>query len=140
SEDQAHAWISMFTGYYDNVDFVVVAPWARNHVGDSWKFRENALDVVDAIIDACERFNIDRRRIYLMGASMGGQGTQVLSWYLPEVFSAFCPQSGYYLNDLYCPDLTGKQFLVFHGGKDNVVGQKTHEPFMAKLKAAHSCK
>jgi predicted esterase len=138
SENQAFSILQDFPQTYENCEFVVVAPWARNHVGDSWKFRENALDVVDAVIDACERFNIDRRRIYLMGASMGGQGTQVLSWTIPELFSAFCPMAGYYLNDFRCPDLTGKQYLVFHGGKDTVVGQKTHGPFMEKLKAAHA--
>jgi predicted esterase len=138
SENQAFSIIQDFPQNYENVEFIVVAPWARNHVGDSWKFRENALDAVDAVIDACERFNIDRHRIYLMGASMGGQGTQVISWTIPELFPAFCPMAGYYLNDLYCPDLTGKQYLVFHGGKDTVVGQKTHGPFMEKLKAAHA--
>ena len=66
------------------------------------------------------------------------RSTQVVSWYLPQVFSAFCPQSGYYLNELHRHDRTGKQFLVFHGGNDTVVGQKTHDPFMAKLKAANA--
>jgi poly(3-hydroxybutyrate) depolymerase len=136
ADDQAHIYVNEFNGFYENAEFVVVAPLARNHVGDSWKFRENALDAVDAVIDACERFNIDRHRIYLMGASMGGQGTQVISWTIPELFPAFCPMAGYYLNDLPCPDLTGKQYLVFHGGKDTVVGQKTHPIFLDKIRAA----
>jgi predicted esterase len=136
SEDGAYGMAQELYSFYPNTDAVVVCPAARNHVMDSWKFRENALDVIDAVIDCCERFNIDRRRIYLEGASMGGQGAQVLSWTFPELCSAFCPQAGYYLNDRPVPDLTGKHYLVFHGGKDTVVGQKTHEPFMEKLRAA----
>lgn len=117
-------------------EFVVIAPTVRVHPINAWNVKENMLDVVDAIIDACERFNIDRKRIYLMGGSMGGQGTSRFSWVVPELFAAFSPQAGAYWNDYPVPDLEGKPFLVLHGAKDEQFRNVTCVKFLEKIRAA----
>lgn len=117
-------------------DFVLVAPVVRNHVMSSWNLRENQLDAIDALIDACQRFNIDRTRIYLAGYSMGGGGVGRLSWIAPEIFAAFSPQAGGYTNRFPVPDLRGKDFFVVHGGKDTSCPVKLAHEFMDKCRAA----
>lgn len=126
------AW-AMATGA---ADFVMVAPVVRNHVMSSWNLKENQLDAIDALIDACRRFNIDRTRIYLAGYSMGGGGVGRLSWLMPEAFAAFSPQAGGYTNRFPVPDLKGKDFFVVHGGKDSSCPIRLAHEFMDKSRAA----
>jgi dienelactone hydrolase len=68
-----------------------------------------------------ERFNIDRKRIYMTGTSMGGGGTAEWVWALPETAAAYCPRAGYYWRNPpvgpRCIAL-GKPVMVIHGEKD----------------------
>ncbi len=62
----------------------------------------------------------DIRRIYLMGASMGGYGTWQLAMSMPEVFAAVVPVCGggtYW----HAHRLVNVPVWAFHGGKDTVV-------------------
>ncbi len=136
--DSASNWLGYFATRHADQPYVIVTPVVRNHVINSWNVQDNLLDVMDAIIDACKRFHIDRKRIYLTGASMGGQGTQRMSWVVPELFAAFVPRAGAYWNDYPVPDLTGKFYLVFHGAKDADFRNKTVPPFLEKLKRANA--
>ncbi|MEZ6063902.1 MAG: prolyl oligopeptidase family serine peptidase [Planctomycetaceae bacterium] len=45
-------------------------------------------DVLDAIDFACEKFRVDRRRIYLAGTSGGGHMAMLMAAYHPDRFSA----------------------------------------------------
>ncbi|MGZ3305252.1 MAG: carboxylesterase family protein, partial [Asticcacaulis sp.] len=63
---------------------------------------------------------IDRRRIYLTGASRGGQGTWDFAMRYPRYFAAIAPLSGY--SDVRDPcRLKGIAVWAFHGAHDNVV-------------------
>ena len=62
----------------------------------------------------------DPRRIYLMGASMGGYGTWQLAMSMPEVFAAIVPicGGGMYWN---AARLVNVPIWAFHGAMDTVV-------------------
>ncbi|PCJ56594.1 MAG: hypothetical protein COA79_18175 [Planctomycetota bacterium] len=126
------------TWYDSKLPYVMIAPVVRNHVINSWNIKENMLDVVDGIIHVCKLFNIDKKKIYLLGSSMGGQGTARFSFVIPECFAAFSPSAGAYWNKHVVPDLTGKSFLVCHGGKDQKFRNKSLDVFMKKIKKANS--
>lgn len=136
ASEHAAVSASIFSTWAADSEFVVIAPWARMHFYNSWNMKENMLDVVDGIIQTCDRMNIDRRRIYFEGASMGGAGTQRFSWVVTELAPAYCPQAGCYYNQFSAPDLTGVPYLVFHGAKDEEFRNKTLTVFLDKLKAA----
>ena len=136
AEEQASWAAAEYSNTGKDCHHVVVAPLARNHVINSWNTKEDMLDAIDAIRDACERFNIDRKRIYVTGASMGGQGTSRFSWTVPELFAGFSPRAGAYWNDFKVPNLAGKSYLVFHGDKDEGFRNETLKVFLDKLKQA----
>lgn len=51
-------------------------------------------DVVDCILQAMEKFNIDEDRIYVSGLSMGGTGAYVLGIHNPGLVTAISPNAG----------------------------------------------
>jgi predicted peptidase len=78
---------------------------------------------LSALIDGVEeKYNVDAKRIYLTGLSMGGFGTWDLASYSPERFAAIAPICGggdatktvYTIGDKI-------PAWVFHGAKDSVV-------------------
>lgn len=138
SLENARQMLVMYPTRFPKTPYIVIAPTLCVHPINAWNVKENMLNVVDAIIDACSRFNIDRKRIFLMGSSMGGQGTSRFSWVVPECFAAFSPWCGAYWNNYPVPDLTGKPFLVIHGAKDAAFRNKTLEEFLGKIKLANA--
>jgi pimeloyl-ACP methyl ester carboxylesterase len=52
------------------------------------------LDVVEALADIRRRYDVDPDRIYLMGHSMGGYGTNNVAAHRPDVFAAVAPAEG----------------------------------------------
>ena len=63
---------------------------------------------------------VDKKRVYLMGSSMGGYGTWQLAMSMPEYFAAICPicGGGMYWN---AARLANVPVWAFHGQKDPYV-------------------
>jgi poly(3-hydroxybutyrate) depolymerase len=80
----------------------VVTPTNRRRFGFDWQDwgREDALEV---IAEVRRRFQIDPNRIYLAGASMGGQGTWHIGLHHPSLFAALAPQAGWTNFRTYTP-------------------------------------
>jgi dienelactone hydrolase len=51
-------------------------------------------DVMHCLSEAKKRLNVDEARVYLMGESMGGSGTWIVSSRHPDVFAAVAPVFG----------------------------------------------
>jgi predicted peptidase len=64
--------------------------------------------------------NVDKERIYLMGASMGGYATWAMAMSTPELFAAIVPicGGGMYWNAVR---LVNVPIWAFHGAKDTTV-------------------
>ena len=105
---------------WEDVDYIVVAPYARGTMGYVGIPEDDVLQ----IIEKCRNdFNIDRNRIYLTGLSMGGGGTLFIGMAYPDLFAAIAP---------VCPappqeyfDLTENGLnvpvAIYQGGADPVV-------------------
>ena len=103
------------------------------------------VDVFDSIAHMREVLNVDPRRIYLSGVSMGGMGAWTIGLRNPGVFAAIAPISGQ--TDMFrwwgwnrsafppwkqflvdwdnainmAPNARGQDFLVQHGEKDTLI-------------------
>ena len=68
--------------------FILVSPQCKR---DRWWEPISLSALIDEIE---EKYNVDRKRIYLTGLSMGGFGTWDLASYSPERFAAIAPICG----------------------------------------------
>ena len=104
-----------YTGEYSDFPFVVAAPLCEENTWfDVWEHLKNFVK---------ETVNfpfIDKSRVYIMGASMGGYATWQLAMSIPEYFAAIAPicGGGMYWN---AGRLVHTPIWAFHGQKDHVV-------------------
>ncbi len=116
------------TAQHEKFPFICVAPQCY---ANSWfdifeKLQDFALYIYNS--DFC-----DKRRVYLMGASMGGYGTWQLAMSRPELFAAIVPicGGGMYWN---APRLKNVPVWAFHGACDPAVLPRESEIMVHRVK------
>jgi predicted peptidase len=93
--------------------FILVSPQSPVR---SWN-----LDALNAFLDdMIRRYRVDKDRVYLTGASMGGSGTWALALAHPEKFAAIAPVCGSGDTNA-AAKLIHIPIWAFHGAKDPVV-------------------
>lgn len=99
---------------------IVVFP---NHLRTWWAHPREMTYLVDTLDTVMSRWRVDPKRIYLMGASMGGNGVWGFGSRCPELFAALSPISGFYAAFLEFPikDLSAKPVYILHGTRDTTV-------------------
>ncbi|MHA6484102.1 carboxylesterase family protein [Paenibacillus sp. strain BS8-2] len=75
--------------------FIIVAPQCP--ITSFWP--EVKQEVLDIVSDIKSKFNVNKNKIYVMGFSMGGNGTWDMAATKGDVFSAAVPISGWYEQD-----------------------------------------
>ncbi|MEA2430508.1 MAG: hypothetical protein QOI19_981 [Thermoleophilaceae bacterium] len=75
----------------DQRGYLVATPLGR---GDYFYRGEGDLDVLEVIRDVERHYRVDPNRIYLMGHSMGGYGTNNVATHHPDLFAAVAPAQG----------------------------------------------
>jgi predicted peptidase len=109
--------------------FMVVSPQAPQ--GEWWHAR-----VLKGMIDeVLAKYNVDRRRVYLTGLSMGGYGAWDLAMNYPQYFAAIAPICGGG-NTIRIGNLKKVPTWAFHGLKDDAVPEQESARMVAALKAA----
>ncbi|MEA4863009.1 MAG: prolyl oligopeptidase family serine peptidase [Victivallaceae bacterium] len=89
-----------------------------------------------ALIDRkSKEFDVDSKRIYLTGLSMGGYGTWTMVATRPEFFAAAIPICGGG-NPEWGKSLSHTPLMVFHGAKDDAVNVENSRKMVAAVKAA----
>lgn len=99
------------------------------------------IDKVLALLDMMtSQYNVDTRRIYLTGLSMGGQGALILALQHPERFAALVtictriPPEEYYPDFMaHLPRLQTMPIWIFHGARDDVVPAENAQRLAAAL-------
>ncbi len=111
--------------------FIVVSPQCPDT--SFWPVETEGLGAL--LDELCMTLNVDERRIYLTGLSMGGYGTWAWSTAEPERFAALAPVCGRgapgkadVIKDIPC--------WVFHGAKDETVPIEGSEEMVEALRAA----
>lgn len=69
--------------------YIVICPVGRG----AW-WHTSYLIALAALKDACERYRVDRNRVYLTGMSNGGNGTWFMAMHHPDLFAAAAPMAG----------------------------------------------
>ena len=81
-----------------------------------------------------ELYNIDDKRMYLTGLSMGGYGTMKWAYAHPEHFAALVPICGGELQEGKSAIIKDIPLWAFHGAKDEVVPISLTEDYINALK------
>ena len=108
--------------------FFTISPQAKQASG--W----SAKQMLALIDNVCERFPIDRSRIYVTGPSMGGIGTWSLAAAASDKLAAVAPLCG-----LYRADEASKITVpvwAFHGEADPVIKMEQGKAIVDAVKAA----
>jgi predicted peptidase len=101
----------------DDFPFIIVSPQCP---ADSYWPEE--VDALNALLDQIiAHYNVDTRRLYLTGLSMGGRGTWHLAARYPERFAAIAPICGAGNNWMARERLASMPTWIFHGDADPVV-------------------
>lgn len=113
-----------------NFPFVAVSPQCPHAA--AW------VDLCDPLLalieDLIEDLNLDARRIYVTGLSMGGFGTWKLAAMKPERFAALVPVCGGGNPD-WAPRLRELPTWAFHGAEDTVVSVRHSQAIVQALEA-----
>jgi dienelactone hydrolase len=107
---------------------VIVAPQSAD-----WAWNVEALDsLLDEVL---KRYRVDADRVYLVGNSMGGNGTWALAASHPERFAAIAPICGRG-DPAWAGRLKTLPTWAFHGSDDRIVSPEQSERMIAALKEA----
>ena len=116
--------------------------WAGRHWKEkNFKLTEkpsNQMQLVMKMVDTiCEQYPIDKRRIYIMGLSMGGFGTWEAVQRWPERFAAAVPICGGGDHTYIKPIAkSAPPIWAFHGDKDKAVPVERSRQMVEALKKA----
>lgn len=118
-----------------NFPFITVSPQVP--VGMTWVL---LCDALEALLDALlQRPDVDTRRVYLTGLSMGAYGAWHLGVQRPDVFAAIAPVcgGGGLVNSLPHRICRLKQMPIwaFHGSSDDVVPLAEQQKLIDALRA-----
>jgi predicted peptidase len=115
---------------------IVVSPQCPE---DSWWTKE--LEPLKLLInEIVQTYNVDKRRIYLTGLSMGGFGTFHLAGLYPKYFAAIAPICGGG-HSSFAENLKDVPTWAFHGDKDDIVPiQSSQRMVKAIIKAGGTAK
>jgi len=103
------------TGQYNKMNFILVMPWGR---GGYTQYRGLGEDDVLQVIDYMKAwYKIDGDRVYVTGASMGGEGTWRMAARHPDLFAAAAPMCGW-PDSVPLENLRVLPLLDQHGGQD----------------------
>lgn len=109
--------------------FIAVSPQCPK---DSWWTLEH--ESLKVLLDyIVKTHNVDKRRIYMTGLSMGGYGTWYMGGLYPKTFAAIAPVCGGG-NLIVGQQLTSTPIWAFHGDKDEVVPLEESERMVKVVK------
>jgi pimeloyl-ACP methyl ester carboxylesterase len=91
SYDEAYYEPAGLVAEADRQGYLVASPLER---GDYFYKEQGDMDVMEVLRDVERRYRVDRDRIYLMGHSMGGYGTNNIATHHPDLFAAVAPAEG----------------------------------------------
>lgn len=107
--------------------FIVVSPQCPENV---WWSTDDLSALLDELV---EHYQVDEKKIYVTGLSMGGFGTWALAEKYPERFAAIAPICGGG-NPLTICKIGKLPIWVFHGAKDPVVSINESQQMVTALK------
>jgi len=115
-----------------NFPFIVLAPQCPKGVW--WTDTGMIIRVMAMLDEVCNKYNVDRDRIYLTGLSMGGFGTWTLLEQFPNRFAAAAVVCGSGGNRYLAGRMRNVPIRIYHGGKDKRVSIMNSQMMNSVLK------
>jgi predicted peptidase len=109
--------------------FLVISPQLAD--GEAW----HALALKGLLDQVLAKYNVDRRRVYLTGLSLGGYGAWDLASRYPDYFAAVAPICGGGIARAVA-SMRAIPTWVFHGKLDDAVPEAESARMVAALQAA----
>ena len=94
---------------------------------------ESIIAFIDQLV---EEYDIDTKRIYLTGLSMGGYGTWFTAMARPDLFKKIAPVCGGGM--AWNASVLNMPIWVFHGACDTVVSPSQSDEMVSALKAKNA--
>ena len=107
-------------------------PGGMKDVPTAWK-AEQLIQLVEHVVN---KMNIDQKRVYVTGLSMGGYGTWRLAAAHPERFAAALPICGGGQEQAWAESLRRVPIWAFHGARDAVVPLSESEKMVDAVRRA----
>jgi len=129
----------LYLRQHPELPVIVVTPQCPEHLKWADMQRRTPGEPLKLVLELCEQLvkdqPIDRRRIYVTGASMGGFGTWSAIQEKPDFFTAAIPISGG--GDPKCAaKLTKIAIWAFHGADDHIIPVERTREMIAAIRAA----
>jgi predicted peptidase len=115
-----------------DIDFIIVSPQCPQ---ENW-WPNLTDDLMLLVEDISQKYQVDSKRLYITGLSMGGFGTWSMIVKYPDTFAAAAPICGGGDTVLAKFRLGKMPIWAFHGAKDNVVPLSKSEEMVNAVKAA----
>ena len=121
-------------GYYGELEAVVICPQVPTGK-DGWsEISDSVFELIDYM---CETYNINERKISIIGHSMGGTGAWSIACKQPERFSCIVPMSGSVTNSAANVNkLKNMPIRAFVSTADRVVNAESSINFVNAIKEA----
>jgi len=100
----------------NNFPFIVLTPQCPDEY-DAWP-SDIVVELVDEMV---KQYNVDARRVYVTGFSLGGRGTWSVAVDHPELFAAIVPVAGSYGHPERIIRIKDVPVWAFHGDQDRTV-------------------
>lgn len=117
-------------------DAIVVFP---HHLYWFWSHPDETRYVLDILDTVMKKYRVDRRRIYVIGGSMGGNGAMHFAAEFPEIFAACAPLSCW-CQFIPVKKAGGMPIFCAHGKKDKQVPLKWAHDIRKRLKGVKGLK
>ena len=101
-------------------------------VFEPWSSQLRSLKTLIDLV--CDTYPVDRRRVSICGASMGGYGTWAMIQSYPDFFAAAAPICGGGMR-WCCGEIADMPIWIYHGDSDNVVLPERSAEMYEQLKA-----
>lgn len=106
--------------------------WARPHANAPRVSIRLALEILDSVE---KEYSIDRRRVYIAGQSMGGEGVWAVLAAAPRHFAAAIVLCGYGFDNMV-PRVAKTPVWIFQGDADEIVSVEHAREWVAALRNA----
>lgn len=124
SNPEQQEQVSGFSALADKAGFVAVYPLGEGRK-PQWRFMghddKDERFIRAVVADVGAQVPIDKRRVYVTGISNGAQMTARLACVAPDLFAAFAPVSGNYMDFSDCKTGTTTPAMLFHGTNDRIL-------------------
>lgn len=114
--------------FNDTHNFIYLVP--QIPVSTFWGAKQETL--IDFIKKAIKKYDIDERRVYLTGVSMGGCATWHTAFSAPELFAAIVPMCG--IGYAWLANTLNMPIWVFHGDKDGAIDVSNSDEMVEALR------